>query len=373
MCYNRNRSDVMIYESDIEKAIISLLQNKNYDFIDENDNWISNRNLDEFVNTDILLEALKNINGIDDEDILNDAINTIKRLDNPSMFERNFLFHKMLIDGITVESKEYSVNPLIRLIDFINPNNNIFQVCHQVKYNEGKNNRIPDVVIYINGLPLVVMELKSFCENATKAMLEDAYDQLGGCSEHNGYRYDIPTLFNYNSFLVISDGVTTKVGTITSKIDRFNEWKSVSGEKGYDDSCVTQLNILIDGLFAKDRLLDFFEFLEKKKMENLQELQRKIETISSGERASGNNKEQWIKRKEEDAKIRKIQNKLQKVESEIENLNIELSSIEEKLASPELYADSIADGSLYKQYHRGKRGLVVGNSRNIVRKLIFRL
>lgn len=95
---------------------------------------------------------------------------------------------------------------------------------------------------------------------------------------------------------------------------------------------------------------DVFEFLEKKKMENLQELQRKIETISSGERASGNNKEQWIKRKEEDAKIRKIQNKLQKVESEIENLNIELSSIEEKLASPELYADSIADGSLYKQY-----------------------
>ena len=100
------------------------------------------------------------------------------------------------------------------------------------------------------------MELKNFSEDATKAMLEDAYDQLGGCSEHDGYRYDIPTLFNYSAFLVISDGVTTKVGTLTSKIDRYNEWKSVSGEKGYDDSCVIQLNILIDGLFEQHRLLD---------------------------------------------------------------------------------------------------------------------
>ena len=249
----------MVYESDIEEAIIELLKNKNYEFIDVNDNWILNRKLDEFINKDLLLDCLSRINGTNDFEILNEAVNKITRLENPSLFERNFAFHKYLIDGITIESKNYPVNPLIRLIDFESPENNIFQVSHQVKFNEGRNNRIPDVVIYINGLPLIVMELKSFSEDATKAMLEDAYNQLGGCSERDGYRYDIPTLFNYSAFLVISDGVTTKVGTLTSKFDRYNEWKSVSGEKGYDDSCIIQLNILIDGLFEQHRLLDIIK------------------------------------------------------------------------------------------------------------------
>ena len=249
----------MVYESDIEEAIIELLKNKNYEFIDVNDNWILNRKLDEFINKDLLLDCLSRINVTNDFEILNEAVNKITRLENPSLFERNFAFHKYLIDGITIESKNYPVNPLIRLIDFESPENNIFQVSHQVKFNEGRNNRIPDVVIYINGLPLIVMELKSFSEDATKAMLEDAYNQLGGCSERDGYRYDIPTLFNYSAFLVISDAVTTKVGTLTSKFDRYNEWKSVSGEKGYDDSCVIQLNILIDGLFEQHRLLDIIK------------------------------------------------------------------------------------------------------------------
>lgn len=245
----------MIYESVIEEAIISLLQTKNYSFMDDNNEWLINRKLDEFINRDLLLESLHKINGYSD-DVLNDAINIILRLENPSLFEKNFAFHKILIDGISIENKDYAVNPLVKLIDFENIENNTFEVCHQVKFNEGRSTRIPDVIIYINGLPLVVMELKSFDEDATAATLEDAYAQLGSHSEHNGYRYDIPTLFNFNSFLVISDGVTTRVGTLTSKIDRFNEWKSVSGEKGYDDSCINKLNIMIDGLFDHRRLLD---------------------------------------------------------------------------------------------------------------------
>ena len=152
----------MIHEMDVEETIIQLLQGKNYEFIDENDSWISDRNLDEFINKDLLLDCLSKINGTNDSEILTEAVNTITRLENPSLFERNFAFHKYLIDGITIESKNYVVNPLIRLIDFETPENNVFQVCHQVKFNEGRNNRIPDVIIYINGMPLIVMELKNF-------------------------------------------------------------------------------------------------------------------------------------------------------------------------------------------------------------------
>lgn len=247
----------MVYESVVEEAIISLLQQKGYELIDETNQWIADRQLDEFINKNLLLDCLERINNIHDISILNDAINSIVRLENPSLFERNFAFHKILTRGIDIDSKDYQVNPHINFIDFDNPENNTFQVCHQVKFNENRNTRIPDVIVYINGMPLIVMELKSFDEEATDATLEHAYTQLGSNSEHNGYRYDIPTLFNYNAFLVISDGVTNKVGTLTSKIDRYNEWKSVSGEKGYDASCTTKLNVLIDGLFDKHRLIDF--------------------------------------------------------------------------------------------------------------------
>lgn len=84
----------MVYESVIEEAIIQLLQNKGYELIDENDNWISNRQLDEFINKDLLLECLERINGVHDLNVLKEAVDTITRLENPSLFERNFAFHK---------------------------------------------------------------------------------------------------------------------------------------------------------------------------------------------------------------------------------------------------------------------------------------
>lgn len=246
----------MIYEKTIEEAIISLLKAQGYEFIDENYDWIIDRKIDEFINEKLLIKYLKKINIEANDEIVQKVIDSIKKIDSPSLFERNYNFHKMLTDGITIESKNFDINPLIKLIDFENPQNNIFQVGHQIKYKESNSTRIPDIVIYINGLPLIIMELKSFDEKAQNATLDDAYRQLGGNSEYDGYRYDIPTLFNYNSFLVISDGVNTKVGTLTSKINRFTEWKSIEGEKGYDDNCVNKLEIMIKGLFDKNRLID---------------------------------------------------------------------------------------------------------------------
>ena len=248
----------MRFESMVEETIISYLQKLNYELIDDNDLWLQNRSLDEFINEELLLDCLSKINKTTDKEILDEVIRKIKNIDNPSLFEKNKQFHRYLIEGITIDSKKYKINPTIRLIDFENPNNNTFQVVHQVHYKEGNLSqvRIPDIVIYINGIPMVIMELKSFDVDSESATLENAFAQLGSASENDGYRKDIPTIFIYNAMLVISDGVTTKYGTLTSKINRYNEWKSTHGEKGYDDSFAYKLECNIIGFFEHKTFLD---------------------------------------------------------------------------------------------------------------------
>ena len=264
----------MFYESDIEKAIIELLIDKGYSYIDDTNNWVIERQLSDFINEELLLERLTIINKGVKNKILEEAIRTIKNIDHPSLFERNKIFHQYLINGITIEDYESEVNPLIKLVDFNNIENNAFEVGNQIKFKEFSNRstRIPDVIIFINGLPLVVMELKSF-QGFEDKLLEDAFDQLGGNTESGGYRYDIPTLFNYNTFNIISDGVNSKVGVLTSKIDRYNEWKSVNGELGYKDNYAFKLNVLVDGLLTPERLLDVIKhnifFINKDKNKNI--------------------------------------------------------------------------------------------------------
>ena len=264
----------MFYESDIEKTIIESLINVGYSYISDNNKWVQERKLSDFINEEILLEQLIKINkGLNIKNLA-EAIRIIKRIDHPSLFERNKIFHHFLIDGITVEDYESDVNPLIKLVDFENIGNNKFEIANQIKFKEFSNRsaRIPDVIIFVNGLPLVVMELKSF-ESLSGALLEDAYHQLGGNSENDGYRYDIPTLFNYNAFNIISDGANSKVGVLTSKFDRYNEWKSINGELGYKDDYAYKLNVLIEGLLKQERLLDVIKnnifFINKDKNKNV--------------------------------------------------------------------------------------------------------
>lgn len=179
----------------------------------------------------------------------------LKNIDNPSLFERNHIVHKWLTDGIQVEDYHSDVNPLIRFIDFDNIKNNVFQVANQLKFNESRNLRIPDVILFVNGIPLVIFELKSI-EYNEDTFIERAYEQLGRNGEADGYRFDIPTLFNYNAFLVISDGANNKVGTLTSDITRYNEWKSIDGEAGYKKNYAYKLDVLLEGLLKPERLLD---------------------------------------------------------------------------------------------------------------------
>ena len=236
-------------------AIIEQLEELGYDYAIETDQWFLSRALDSFINEELLLDRLVAINPGVRVSVLESAIAMLKNLDNPSLFERNHIVHRWLTDGIQIEDYESDVNPLVRFVDFTNVKNNVFQVANQLKFKESRNLRIPDVILFVNGIPLVVFELKSI-EYSEDTFIERAYEQLGRNGEADGYRYDIPTLFNYNAFLVISDGANNKVGTLTSDLTRYNEWKSVDGEIGYKKNYAFKLQVLLEGLLQPARLLD---------------------------------------------------------------------------------------------------------------------
>lgn len=248
-------SEIKFTESSLEVAIIEQLTELGYDYAIDTDQWSLSRSLDSFINEELLIDRLTVINPSVKTDILEQAIAMLKNIDNPSLFERNHIIHKWLTDGIQVEDYHSDVNPLIRFIDFHNIKNNVFQVANQLKFKESRNLRIPDVILFVNGIPLVIFELKSI-EYNEDTFIERAYEQLGRNGEADGYRFDIPTLFNYNAFLVISDGANNKVGTLTSDITRFNEWKSIDGEAGYKKNYAYKLDVLLEGLLKPERLLD---------------------------------------------------------------------------------------------------------------------
>ena len=251
-------SEIKFTESSLEVAIIEQLTELGYDYAIDTDQWSLSRSLDSFINEELLLDRLTVINPGVKTDILEQAIAKLKNIDNPSLFERNHIVHKWLTDGIQVEDYHSDVNPLIRFIDFHNIKNNVFQVANQLKFKESRNLRIPDVILFVNGIPLVIFELKSI-EYNEDTFIERAYEQLGRNGEADGYRFDIPTLFNYNAFLVISDGANNKVGTLTSDITRYNEWKSIDGEAGYKKNYAYKLDVLLEGLLKPERLLDIIK------------------------------------------------------------------------------------------------------------------
>ncbi len=200
-----------------------------------------------------LRAALERLNPDVPPEALDDAFRRITRPASPSLVGNNRSFHRMLVDGIEVEYRrdDRIVGDRVRLIDFENPENNDWLAVNQFTVVENQHNRRPDIVIFINGLPLAVIELKNPAdENAT---IWSAFDQL------RTYKEQIPSLFIYNEALVVSDGLNARFGTLTADKEWFLPWKTIEGERVAPPTAI-QLEVLVRGMFEKRRLLDLLRY-----------------------------------------------------------------------------------------------------------------
>ena len=178
-----------------------------------------------------------------------DGILLMLRNISGTLYEANKAFYKLLCDGFILNREDRTQKDIyIELIDFDTPENNIFKAVNQFEI-EGINNqlRIPDGIVFVNGIPVVVLEFKSAVKENTTIM--DAYRQLTV-----RYRRDIPEIFKYNAFIVISDGVNNKYGSFFSKYDFFYAWRKIDSEDKELDG-ISSLVTIVKGLFRKDRLL----------------------------------------------------------------------------------------------------------------------
>lgn len=238
-----------INENTLEQVIITELRKNGYEYFYGPD---INRDYHEVILRDSFEAAMFKINQGIKADMVEEAYKSIKNLGLLKLEDMNAAFHKYLIEGVPVnyrvngELRTYTVN----LIDFTDPERNEFYVVNQYTVIEYKNKR-PDVLVFVNGIPLVLFELKNITNE--EATIENAYKQV------KNYQMDIPSLFYYNAFNVISDGLDTRMGTITSDFTRYMVWKSENGEKP-EEGRLNYFSVLLNGVFPKARLLDLIRY-----------------------------------------------------------------------------------------------------------------
>ncbi|SEI92919.1 type I restriction enzyme, R subunit [Kandleria vitulina] len=234
-------------EADYENSIIELFQNMGYQHI-----YGPNieRDFTNPIYDQELLAALSRINPNMPDDAISDALFKLKNFENAELVQKNAIFMNYLQNGIEVRYlvKGEERSGLIYLIDYNNQSNNSFIVANQWTFVENSNKR-PDVLLFINGLPLVLIELKSPSREGTDA--SEAYTQI------RNYMHEIPSMFIYNCICVMSDHLTSKAGTITSGEDRFMEWKTKDGN--YENTQYAQFDTFFEGIFEKERFLDIIK------------------------------------------------------------------------------------------------------------------
>lgn len=234
-------------EADYENSIIELFQNMGYRHVYAPD---LERDFRSPLYKEELVSALYRLNPKMPGEAITDALFKLKNFENAELVQKNELFMDYLQHGIEVRYfvKGEERSGLVYIVDYKNPNNNSFVVANQWTFIENSNKR-PDVLLFVNGLPVVLIELKSPSREETDA--SEGYLQI------RNYMQEIPSMFIYNCICVISDHLTSKAGTITSGEDRFMEWKTKDGS--YENTQYAQFDTFFEGMFEKERLLDIIK------------------------------------------------------------------------------------------------------------------
>lgn len=235
-------------EADYENSIIELFRNDlGYEYAYGPD---IERDFHSPLYDEVLEDSLYRLNRGLPSDAIQDALFKLKNFENGELVQKNAVFMDYLQNGIPVRyfEKGEERSSIVYLVDYKNPDNNSFIVTNQWTFIENSNKR-PDVILFLNGLPVVLVELKSPSREETDA--SEAYRQL------RNYMKEIPSMFIYNAICVMSDQLTSKAGTITSGEDRFMEWKTKDGS--YEETQFAKFDTFFEGMFQKERLLDIIK------------------------------------------------------------------------------------------------------------------
>jgi type I restriction enzyme R subunit len=242
-------------ESTIEEAALAWLEAAGWRIahgpeIAPDQRLAERRDYGEVVLAQRLRDALARLNPQLPAEALEDAFRKLTRPEGADLLQRNRALHRMLVDGVTVEYRDTGGairGAQARVIDFDDPSNNDWLAVNQFSVTENKHSRRPDVVLFVNGLPLAVIELKNAADE--DATIWTAFQQF------QTYQTEIPSLFAPNAVLVVSDGVEARVGTLGAGREWFRPWRTITGE-GLADSHVPELQVVIEGVFAPRRFLD---------------------------------------------------------------------------------------------------------------------
>lgn len=253
-------------EDAIELAALEILQELGYKIaygpeISPDGKFPQRKHYSDVVLKDRLQNAIYKLNPHIPPVAKEEALEKILKTESPNLLVNNERFHKMLVNGVIVEYRKDNgtVHDIVHLFDFEDPQNNDFLAVNQFTVIENNNSRRPDIVVFVSGLPLIVIELKNPVDE--KATIKKAFNQI------ETYKNQIPSLFQFNEILVISDGIEARTGTITSKWERFMPWKTIEGEKEALN-VMPQMDVLFHGMLQKEVLLDLirhFIVFEKEK------------------------------------------------------------------------------------------------------------
>ena len=234
----------MFNESTLETAIIENLKNQNYEYARGDD--IHKELSDVLIRDDFRNFMMLNYDLTDFE--VNSLLRRFDNYTNADLYSSNKEIMNLIMEGLIIKREDKTKQDLyINFIDYENPEKNIIKIINQLEI-QGTEKRIPDAIIYINGLPLVVFEFKSAVKENTT--IKDAFEQIT-----IRYTRDIPELFKYNAFCVISDGVNNKCGSIFAKYEFFYAWRTTEF-MGEEADGIGSLETMIEGLFNKETLLD---------------------------------------------------------------------------------------------------------------------